>query len=441
MNPSFMPMKKVILSMLCALILLPAAPVWAQQAGDDGVEYVYEEVEFRPHLFLEAGVGAQYTLGEARFKDQLSPNAQIALGYQLTSWLGGRLQVNGWQSRGGWNGYGNPSLTQAYKYKYVAPGIDVMLNLSNLILGWNPDRLFTLSVFAGGGANIAFDNQEVIAIARGLYDKTAYRLEYLWDGTRVLPYGRAGLQAAFRLSDRLSLSVEGNANILSDKYNSKRADNPDWYFNALVGVRVNLGPTYTSTALAPPAEVVEPVPMVQVERVEEPAPEPRPQQPQQQTIEPLRRDVFFLINRYDIRPGGAAEGARDCRVPAPLSQDARHRDGLRRCRHGQRPDQRPPGRPACRRRAPRAARPLQHRGRAHLLRLQGCPHPALRGEQPQPRRHLRRGITCPLDSVFRTKIFKNPTKISSAIKICARFLKIFVPFSFGTQVSHLSHRK
>ena len=297
-----MPMKKVILSMLCALVLLPAAPVWAQQAGDDGVEYVYEEVEFRPHLYLEAGVGAQYTLGEARFKDQLSPNAQIALGYQLTSWLGGRLQVNGWQSRGGWNGYGNPSFTQAYKYKYVAPGIDVMLNLSNLILGWNPDRLFTLSVFAGGGANIAFDNQEVIDIARGLYDKTAYRLEYLWDGTRVLPYGRAGLQAAFRLSDRLSLSVEGNANILSDKYNSKRADNPDWYFNALVGVRVNLGPTYTSTALAPPAEVVEPVPMVQVERVEEPAPEPRPQQPQQQTIEPLRRDVFFLINRYDIRP-------------------------------------------------------------------------------------------------------------------------------------------
>ena len=297
-----MPMKKVILSMLCALILLPAAPAWAQQAGDDGVEYVYEEVEFRPHLFLEAGVGAQYTLGEARFKDQLSPNAQIALGYQLTSWLGGRLQVNGWQSRGGWNGYGNPSLTQAYKYKYVAPGIDVMLNLSNLILGWNPDRLFTLSVFAGGGANIAFDNQEVIAIARGLYDKTAYRLEYLWDGTRVLPYGRAGLQAAFRLNDRLSLSVEGNANILSDEYNSKRANNPDWYFNALVGVRVNLGPTYTSTALAPPAEVVEPVPMVQVERVEEPAPEPRPQQPQQQTVEPLRRDVFFLINRYDIRP-------------------------------------------------------------------------------------------------------------------------------------------
>ena len=297
-----MPMKKVILSMLCALILLPAAPLRAQQAGDDDVEYVYEEVEFRPHLFLEAGVGAQYTLGEARFKDQLSPNAQIALGYQLTSWLGGRLQVNAWQSRGGWNGFGNPSLTQAYKYKYVAPGIDVVLNLSNLILGWNPDRLFTLSVFAGGGANIAFDNQEVIAIARSLYDRTAYRLEYLWDGTRVLPYGRAGLQAAFRLNDRLSLTVEGNANILSDEYNSKRADNPDWYFNALVGVRVNLGPTYTSTALAPPAEVVEPVPMVQVERVEEPAPEPRPQQPQQPTVEPLRRDVFFLINRYDIRP-------------------------------------------------------------------------------------------------------------------------------------------
>ena len=55
--------------------------------------------------------------------------------------------------------------------------------------------------------------------------------------------GRGGLQLGFRLSDAVSLLLEGNANILGDKYNSKKADNPDWYFNALAGLRINLGKT------------------------------------------------------------------------------------------------------------------------------------------------------------------------------------------------------
>ena len=42
--------------------------------------------------------------------------------------------------------------------------------------------------------------------------------------------------------------LEGNANMISDKYNSKKADNPDWYFNALAGVRINLGKGYTKKA-------------------------------------------------------------------------------------------------------------------------------------------------------------------------------------------------
>ena len=41
----------------------------------------------------------------------------------------------------------------------------------------------------------------------------------------------------------MSLLLEGNANILGDKYNSKYGDNPDWYFNALAGLRINLGKT------------------------------------------------------------------------------------------------------------------------------------------------------------------------------------------------------
>ena len=41
--------------------------------------------------------------------------------------------------------------------------------------------------------------------------------------------------------------LEGNANITTDKYNSKKAGNADRNFNALAGLRINLGKSHTKT--------------------------------------------------------------------------------------------------------------------------------------------------------------------------------------------------
>ena len=62
--------------------------------------------------------------------------------------------------------------------------------------------------------------------------------------------------------------LEGNANITSDKYNSKKAGNADWYFNALAGLRINLGKSHTKT---------EPVKEAPVPVQEYVKPEPKPQ--------------------------------------------------------------------------------------------------------------------------------------------------------------------
>ena len=59
----------------------------------------------------------------------------------------------------------------------------------------------------------------------------------------------------FRLSDKVSLGVELQATTLNDHYNSKRAGNADWYFNALAGVKYNLGKTYTTRKVEPVAPV------------------------------------------------------------------------------------------------------------------------------------------------------------------------------------------
>ena len=274
----------------------------ATYTDKDGNEY-----QFKKHAFLDIQGGAQYTLGEAKFGDLISPNVQLGLGYQFSPVFGMRLQANGWQSKGGWSGFrANPGETPynaTYKFKYMAPGVDFMFNLSNLFCGWNPNRVLNVTAFLGGGANIAWDNDEVNELAATMKKTSAYNLEYLWDGTKVRPYGRAGLELAFKVSKSVSLMLEGNANITSDKYNSKKADNPDWYFNALAGVRINLGKSYTKKAK--PVEEPAPAPAPKQEYVA-PKPEPKPA-PVEKKVEEIRRDIFFTINSYKIAPAEEAK--------------------------------------------------------------------------------------------------------------------------------------
>ena len=271
--------------------LSTAAMAQATYTDKDGNEYT-----FKKHAFLDLQGGAQYTLGEAKFGDLISPNVQLGIGYQFSPVFGMRLQANGWQSKGGWNGYkatkdGTP-YTADYKFKYVAPGLDFMFNLSNLFCGWNPNRVFNATAFIGGGANFAWGNDEVNEIAANIKDQRSYLLEYLWDGTKVRPFGRAGIDLEFKVSKSVSIMLEGNANITTDKYNSKKAGNADWYFNALAGLRINLGKSHTKT---------EPVKEAPVPVQEYVKPEPKPQpKVEEKKVEEIRRDVFFVINSNKI---------------------------------------------------------------------------------------------------------------------------------------------
>ena len=279
-----------------------AAMAQATYTDKEGNEYT-----FNKHFFLDLQGGAQYTLGEAKFGDLLSPNVQLGLGYQFSPVFGMRLQANGWQSKGGWAGFraqkGETPYNANYKFKYVAPGVDFMFNLSNLFCGWNPNRVFNISAFAGGGINWAGGNQEINDIAATLENLNDYNLEYLWQGKKVRPYGRAGIDLEFKVSKAVSIMLEGNANMISDKYNSKKADNPDWYFNALAGVRINLGKSYTKKAK--PVEEPAPAPAPKQEYVA-PKPEPKPA-PVEKKVEEIRRDIFFTINSYKIAPSEDAK--------------------------------------------------------------------------------------------------------------------------------------
>lgn len=252
-----------------------------------------EKVEFKPHAYLQLQGGAGYTLGEAKFKDLISPAAALSFGYQFTPVIGARIGASGWESAGGWV---NPATS--YNYNYVAGNLDVMFNLSNLFCGFNPKRVFNLSAFVGGAVNYAFNNDDAVALGRSLKQNSTYELDYLWKDSKVFGVGRAGLHADFRLSDRFSLNLEANANILSDHYNSKKAENPDWYFNALAGVTFRLGKSYTVVAPVLPEPMPEPVkkeepkkPVVK-EEVKKPVEKP--------VVKEYKCDVFFEINSWVI---------------------------------------------------------------------------------------------------------------------------------------------
>ena len=290
-----MKMKKTILS--CLMLLAGISANAQEQKGT--TEYVFE-----PHWYVQVQpVGAQYTLGEVDFKDLLSYNVQAAVGRQFTKLWGARLAVNAWQSKAG-SKYEYAGKEYKWNWKYIAPSIDGTLNLSNALCGYNPNRVFNLSAFAGIGLNIGFSNDKAAdaktAIKKEVLanDNTGFDpLPYLWDGTKVRLFGQAGLIADFKINDNWSINAEVAANTLSDKYNSKKAKNWDWYFNALLGVKYNFGKTYSTRFIPAPEPEIRYVEKIVEKIVEVPAKAEEPEA----KAEPLRRDIFFAIGKTVIR--------------------------------------------------------------------------------------------------------------------------------------------
>ena len=240
------------------------------------------EYVFLPHWYGQAQFGMQETLGEGGFGKLLSPNAQLAVGYKFNPYIGARLAVNAWQSKGilKMKGQDDPR----WKWNYVAPTIDAVVDMTNLIGGYNPNRL--------------------VEVKSTPYFKDVYGADYkllgnAWDGTVVRFLGQFGLDVNFNVAENVQVGLEVMANTLSDNYNSKIGSNSDWYFNALVGVKYAFGPKYetrTRVIEEPAPQVIEKI----VEKVVEVPVEVVKEEPVKKEVEMLRRDVFFKINTTAI---------------------------------------------------------------------------------------------------------------------------------------------
>lgn len=277
--------KKILLS---ASILLGGLCANAQET--------VTEYTFFPHWYGQVQVGIQETLGEGPFGRLLSPNVQLAGGYKFNPYIGMRLNINAWQSKGTMNPY-------KWKWNYVAPAVDAVVDMTNLIGGFNPNRLVEVNLLAGIGLNIGFNNKEANDIVKAYPAAHGMPADYkclgnIWDGTKARFLMQFGFDVNFNVAENWQVGLEMMANNVNDNYNSKIGSNLDWYFNALVGVKYFFGPQSETVIRVIEPPVVEPQIIERVvEKVVEVAPAPAPEKKE---AEVMRRDIFFKINTTNI---------------------------------------------------------------------------------------------------------------------------------------------
>ena len=211
-------MKTKRLMTLAASLLLMGGAAMAQDQSWQSFSYV------------EAQGGLQLTSTNAPMDKLMMPTAALSFGHYFTPVVGARLHVNAWQSKSGFK-----DLDQYYKWKYVTPSVDLLLNLSNL-LGQNQDRALNVILLGGVGLNYAWDNDELkdLGIA-------PQRIPLAWDDNRLSHNLRAGLRLETNMSKPLGISLEVNANSLDDRFNSKINDADDWQFTAMLGLNFRFG--------------------------------------------------------------------------------------------------------------------------------------------------------------------------------------------------------
>ena len=211
-------MKTKRLMTLAASLLLMGGTAMAQSENWQSFSYV------------EAQGGLQLTSTNVPMDKLMMPTAALSFGHYFTPVVGARLHVNAWQSKSGFK-----DLDQYYKWKYVTPSVDLLLNLSNL-LGQNQDRALNVILLGGVGLNYAWDNDELqdLGIA-------PQRIPLAWEDNRLSHNLRAGLRLETNQSKPLGFSLEVNANSLDDRFNSKINDADDWQFTAMVGLNFRFG--------------------------------------------------------------------------------------------------------------------------------------------------------------------------------------------------------
>lgn len=183
------------------------------------------------NIFVGAGIGGMAVINDG--VNTPTFNFNVSLGKFITPVWAVRGQVGAlWQTlEEQETGY------SAKNKKFVELNFDAMLNLTNWIGGYNPDRLLDLYLFAGPTMNFskAVDAAAEIDAATG---NTVWSFDA--DGMKTRFGATAGLGLGYDINDKWAINLEGRfgvtPSIFGNGSDCRKAEST---------VRVNLGATYT----------------------------------------------------------------------------------------------------------------------------------------------------------------------------------------------------
>lgn len=210
-------MKKVI-SMMAAAALFSMSVAHAQMTEVVEVaevpvsKYSVQTNSFWDNWFISLNAGAQFSYlypeGKQEFKDRITFSGLAYVGKWFTPGIGMRLAYNGYEFQG-----------YSEKDNYANLHIDAMMNVTNMVMGYNSTRLYNMIPYIGmGGVRV--------------FDQNTYAFGF-----------NVGLLNTFRLNDSWRVNVEMGA-LLADRDmdgvpGEKRGF--DNLFSLTAGITYNIG--------------------------------------------------------------------------------------------------------------------------------------------------------------------------------------------------------
>ncbi|NDV67168.1 OmpA family protein [Bacteroides sp. 224] len=207
--------------------------------------------KFGDNIFISVGGGAQVSTNGDNFDNSwtkaITPKVTLSLGKWFSPVWGLRGQATGWETAVRTD-YGNFSLDandkvtygEVVKIKkhYATLHADALFNLSNAIGGYNPDRLFTLSIFGGPGLTFGkMYNSQVL-----VEDPAREFTRYVDDG-KVKAYvnGSVGLLGMFNVSKYIDINIEARGELAQSQFGKLTSASTDGAVSLTAGLTYTFG--------------------------------------------------------------------------------------------------------------------------------------------------------------------------------------------------------
>ena len=153
----------------------------------------FEKGSFWSNTFVSVGLGGQVLFGDhekqMKFGDRIAPALDIAVGKWLTPYVGVRLMYSGWALNGAQQDWTVPGTIGNDPTMHLIPQDikffnlhgDLMVNVSNIFFGYNPERIWNCSPYLGMGWVRNYTGKQSHEFAGILGVHNSFRLSEAWD--------------------------------------------------------------------------------------------------------------------------------------------------------------------------------------------------------------------------------------------------------------------